>query len=86
MPPGPWQLIQSTVSLEMQGRVFTLLGSLVTAMSLLSLARNPVLVPHWRGDHDRCQADRVAIPTVIHIEDEHAALMKNTSLASLASD
>jgi len=93
---GPLQsLIQSTVSPEMQGRVFTLLGSLVTAMSPLSLAMaGPIAdwlgIQFWyvTGGVIMIAIGVIAlfIPKVIHIEDEHAALMEDASPRSTASD
>jgi len=93
---GPLQaLIQSTVSPEMQGRVFTLLGSLVTAMSPLSLAMaGPIAdwlgIQFWYivGGMIMIAIGVIAlfIPTVIHIEDEHAALMEDASALSVPSD
>ncbi len=93
---GPLQaLIQSTVSPEMQGRVFTLLGSLVTAMSPLSLAMaGPIAdwlgIQFWYivGGAIMITVGLIAlsIPTVMHIEDEHAALMEKQSLPTAPSD
>ena len=87
---GPLQaLIQSTVSPEMQGRVFTLLGSLVTAMSPLSLAMaGPIAdwlgIQFWYivGGAIMIAVGLIAlsIPTVMHIEDEHAALIDRKSV------
>jgi len=93
---GPLQaLIQSTVSPEMQGRVFTLLGSLVTAMSPLSLAMaGPIAdwlgIQFWYivGGAIMIAIGLIAfaVPQVIHIEDEHAALMEDASGPSVPSD
>jgi len=93
---GPLQaLIQSTVSPEMQGRVFTLLGSLVTAMSPLSLAMaGPIAdllgIQFWYviGGAIMIAVGLIAllIPTVIHIEDEHAALMENRNSPNAPSE
>jgi DHA3 family macrolide efflux protein-like MFS transporter len=86
---GPLQaLIQSTVSPEMQGRVFTLLGSLVTAMSPLSLAMaGPIAdwlgIQFWYvvGGAIMIAIGLIAfaVPAIVHIEDEHAALMEDAS-------
>jgi DHA3 family macrolide efflux protein-like MFS transporter len=93
---GPLQaLIQSTVSPEMQGRVFTLLGSLVTAMMPLSLAiAGPIAdllgIQFWYivGGAIMIALGLIAfsIPTVMHIEDEHAALMQDASSLSVSSE
>ena len=93
---GPLQaLIQSTVSPEMQGRVFTLLGSLVTAMSPLSLAMaGPIAdwlgIQFWyvTGGAIMIAIGLIAfaVPAVIHIEDEHATLMEETCPPSASSE
>jgi len=77
---GPLQaLLQSTVSPEMQGRVFTLLGSLVTAMSPLSLAlAGPIAdllgIQFWYllGGLTMVAAGSIAffVPAIIRVEEE----------------
>lgn len=94
---GPLQaLMQSTVSPEMQGRVFTLLGSLVTAMSPLSLAlAGPIAdrlgIQFWYVAGGAIMTligiAAFAVPAVIHIEDEHATLMQTeTASTSVTTD
>jgi len=93
---GPLQaLIQSTVSPDMQGRVFTLLGSLVTAMSPLSLAMaGPIAdvlgIQFWyiAGGLIMIAIGVIAlfIPHVINIEDEHATIMEDASASGVPTD
>jgi len=93
---GPLQaLMQSTIPPEMQGRVFTLLGSLVAAMMPLSLAMaGPIAdwlgIQFWYivGGAIMIAIGLIAfaVPQVIHIEDEHAALMEDASAPSVPSD
>ncbi len=81
-------ILQSTVAPEIQGRILSLLGSLVTAMSPLSLAiAGPVAdllgIRFWYvlGGATMLAAGIGAffVPAIIHLEDGHSALEEPVS-------
>ncbi len=93
---GPLQaLLQSTVSPEMQGRVFTLLGSLVTAMSPLSLAlAGPIAdllgIQFWYlfGGGMMIVAGIIAffVPAIIRVEEEQRAMKIAAAPVAIEAD